>query len=138
MGSNRIKSNKLALEFDGVDYWADATKVELDNEDADSSGATTFEDAALGGGRQFFFTVGAVQSTALTSFWTYLWENTGEEVPFTYAPHGNAAPSESQPHFTGTVKIGPKPKLGGEASANGDFTFETRLDVIGTPLKVGA
>ncbi|MGC5584151.1 hypothetical protein [Ornithinimicrobium sp. W1665] len=132
MGSTRIRGNKLALTFGtpGTDYWADATSVVLENEEKDSD-VVTFEDAAgeSGTDRQWFFTISAVQSTATGSFWRYLWESTGEVVPFTYAPHGNETATAEQPHFLGTCKVGPKPSVGGEASRTSEFTFEVRLDV---------
>lgn len=141
MSSTRIKGNRLGLTFGspGENYWADATSVVLDNED-NETGVTTFEDAATdGGARQSFFTISAIQSTATGSFWRYLWENTGEVVAYTYAPHGNEDPTEDQPHFIGTCKIGPKPSIGGEASRTDEFTFEVRLDVeTGPTMDTGA
>lgn len=125
--STRIKGNALALTFGGTDYWADATSVMFENEEA-SAGVTTFEDASKAGARTYFFTVSAIQSTDSSSFWTYLWENTGEVVAYKYAVHGNATPTANEPHITGTVKIGPKPSLGGDASVNGEFVFTVRLD----------
>ena len=135
--STRIVGNKLALEFGGTDYWADATSVMFDNEDS-AAGVTTFEDASKAGARTYYFTVSAIQSTDASSFWTYLWENTGEVVNYTYAVHGNATPSTSQPHLEGSVKIGPKPALGGDASVNGEFTFTVRLDCQEEPTLVTA
>lgn len=141
MGSTRIKGSKLGLTFGspGENYWADATSVVLDNEEKESD-VLTFEDAAGGdAGRQWFFTISAVQSTATGSFWRYLWENTGEVVPFTYAPHGNETATAEQPHFLGTCKIGPKPTVGGDASRTAEYVFETRLDVeTGPTLDEGA
>lgn len=131
MGSTRIKGNKLALQFGspGTDYWADATSVVLENEEGDED-TLTFEDASSeDSSRQWYFTISAIQSTATGSFWRYLWENTGEVVPFTYAPHGNEVASAAEPHFIGTCKVGPKPSVGGEASRTGSYTFEVRLDV---------
>ncbi|MCD5345052.1 hypothetical protein [Agromyces sp. S2-1-8] len=132
--SNRIKGTKLALTLGtpGVDYWGDITQYLLTNEEADSD-VTTFEDAAGGGSRDYKLTGAGVQSTDSASFWRYVWDNTGEEVPFTLAPHGNEVPSVAQPHFTGTVKIGPKPDIGGEAGTSA-FTFEFEWDVIGEPV----
>ena len=135
--STRIVGNKLALEFGGTDYWADATSVMFDNEDS-AAGVTTFEDASKAGARTYYFTVSAIQSTDASSFWTYLWENTGEVVNYTYAVHGNVTPSTSQPHIEGTVKIGPKPALGGDASVNGEYTFTVRLDCQEEPTLVTA
>lgn len=133
-GSTRIKGTKLALTLGtpGVDYWADITQYELNNDEADSD-VTTFEDAAGGGARQYKLTGTAIQSTDLASFWRYVWENTGEEVPFTLAPHGNTVATAAQPHFVGLVTIGPKPTIGGEAGT-GAFTFEFEWDVEGEPV----
>lgn len=132
MGSTRIKGNALYFKLgdtSGTDYWADCTNVVLENEE-DDSGVTTFEDAANAGTeRKWHFTLSGIQSTANDSFWRYLWENTGEEVAFTYAPHGNETPSTDKPHFLGTVKIKEKPSVGGEASEDGEFTFDYQLDV---------
>lgn len=135
--STRIVGNKLALEFGGTDYWADATSVMFENEES-AAGVTTFEDASKAGARTYYFTVSAIQSTDSSSFWTYLWNNTGEVVNYTYAVHGNVTPSTSQPHLEGTVKIGPKPALGGDASVNGEYTFTVRLDCQEEPTLVTA
>lgn len=132
-GSTRIKGNKLALKLGTppVDHWADITSCALVGEDSD--GTLTFEDAANGGGQDWHFELSAIQSTAADSFWRTLWEQTGDEVAFTYAPHGNETASAAQPHFIGMVKIGKKPQIGGEASIKGDFTFDYQLEVVGQP-----
>jgi hypothetical protein len=136
-GSTRIKGDKLALSFGGTEFWADHTKYELDNEAADG-GKTTFADAAAGGGRQFFLSLAAIQSTQAASFWRFAWANTGNVVAYRLAPHGNAVASPDEPHFVGTVKIGAKPKIGGEASEDGEFDFEIRWDCQEEPtLDVG-
>jgi hypothetical protein len=135
MGSPRIKGRQLSLKIGtpSVDYWADATSVVMDNEELDAD-TVTFEDAAEpGGARQYFFNITATQSTATASLWRKIWESTGEEVPFTYAVHGNAVPTVEQPHMIGTVKIGPRPSLGGEAGRDVTYTFESRWDIVGTP-----
>lgn len=139
MGSTRIRGNRLRLQIGSTpssDYWADCTSVALRGEDSEDT--LTFEDAANGGARQYYFEVSATQSTAKASFWRYLYENTGEVVAFTYAPHGNETATEDQPHFIGTLRIGPKPDIGGEASIRGSFTFDTRLDVeTGPTMDIG-
>lgn len=130
--STRIKGKKIAFEIDGEDYWADLTSVALDNEEADSD-VTTFEDAAQdGGARQYFLEMSAVQSTDTESFWRAVWDNTGTEVPFKFAPHGNTTPTTAQPHFTGSCVVGPRPRMGGDPAT--DWTFETRFNVEGTPV----
>lgn len=134
--SKRLKGNKLALKFGSgatsKDYWADLNAVTLTNEDSEDT--LTFYDASLGGAKQWYFEITAVTSTDTESFWRYVWENTGQEIAFSFAPHRNEVASEDQPHFIGFVKIPAKPAIGGEASINGSFTFETRFDLVGEPV----
>lgn len=132
--STRIKGVALFLEIDGTRYDMDVTACSITNEKADSD-VQTFEDAAAGGARKFLLNITGVQSVATGSLWQYLWQNTGDEVPFAYAPHGNETPSVLQPHFEGTVKVGPKPTIGGEAGTGNTFTFETVWEIAGTPTQ---
>lgn len=136
MSSIRIKGSalKLTLGTPAVDYWADVTAVTLNNEEA-AAGVTTFEDASLGGARQFYLEGSAIQSTEEDSFWDYLWSNTGDIVDYVYAPHGNTTPTADEPHFTGTVKIPAKPAVGGEAGTTNEFTFDFRMDCQQEPTK---
>jgi hypothetical protein len=134
--STRIKANALLFEIDGDDYWADFSSVTFSSEDA-AAEVSTFYDSSLGGKRDFFFTVSGVQSTATGSLWKAMWDSAGDEVPFIYAPHGNETASATQPHITGTVRIPAKGSfiLGGEASADGTFSFDgVRMDVVGEPV----
>lgn len=139
MGSPRIKGNKkpvLTLGSPGADQSADLISYTVENEAADSD-TVTFEDAENGGGRQFYLRGSAIQSTKSTSFWRYVWENTGEtSVPYTIAPHGNAVATEDEPHFTGTLTIGAKPTIGGEASTSTSsaFSFEFEFEIDGEPV----
>lgn len=131
MSSTRIKGTALALSFGGTDFWADVTAVTLENEEADSP-SITFEDAAGNPERQYLIKGSAVQSLQTSSFWRYAWANTGQTVAFRYAPKGNMTASADEPHFLGTVKIGPRPTVGGEAGT-ADFTFEFEWEVESTP-----
>lgn len=144
MGSTRIRGNKLpvlTLDSPGTSYSADLISWTIENEEADSD-TVTFEDAANGGGRQYYLRGSAIQSTDTASFWSYVWENSGQTaVAYTIAPHGNAVASATEPHFTGTLTIGPKPTVGGEASTSSSsaFTFEFEFEIDGTPAKdIGA
>lgn len=131
--STRIKANALLMSIDAVDYWADFSSVVMQSEDA-SADVTTFYDASLGGRRDFYFTVSGVQSTEAASFWRAMWSDAGTEVAFIYAPHGNATASADKPHFTGNVRIPARGafQLGGEASADGTFSFDgVRMDIVG-------
>lgn len=136
--STRIKGRQLSilLGTPPVDYWCDSTKVTLENEEADEGTVTFCNAAEPGGARQEFLSITAIQSTDEDSMWSYLWDHAGEDVPFTYAPHGNAAPSVSQPHFVGTATLGARPTIGGEAGRTNTYTFETRWDIVGTVTKV--
>lgn len=132
--STRIKGKALSLMIGATEYACDATSIVLDNEEADDD-TVTFCEVGTGGNVQWFFTIEAVQSTAASSFWRYLWENTGTEVAFVFKPHGNETASADQPHFTGNLVVGSKPSIGGEAAAKGQtFTFETRLDLTAEPV----
>lgn len=132
MSSIRIKGNKLALSFGGIDVWADVTAVTLENTDKDG-GLTTFEDAAGTPGRQYLIKGTAIQSLQTSSFWRYAWANSGQTVAFRYAPKGNATASTDEPHFLGQVKIGPRPTIGGEAGTSTEFSFEFEWQVEGDP-----
>lgn len=130
MGSTRIYGRKIAFQLDAEDYWADATSVVLDREDADSD-VVTFEDAASGNTQQEFLQITAIQSTDPTSLWRKIWDESGQEVPFTFAPHGNETPTAAQPHFVGTCTVPARPALGGEAGRTTVQTFEARFDLVG-------
>lgn len=137
MGSTRIKGAKLGLTFgsgvDAKDYWTDITTYSLAASDS-SDDVTTFEDVANGGG-SFKLSFTALQSTDADSLWSYAWDNTGAEVPFTLAPHGNETPTAAQPHFVGTVTIGAKPSLGGDANGAASYTFDAEWTLVGAPVK---
>jgi len=135
-GSNRIRGNALILSFGtpATDHRADVTAVRVTNEDADAD-VITFADAAEGNTKRYLLNITAVQSTDPDSLWSYIWDHTGDEVAFTYAPHGNAAPTPAQPHITGLATVGPRPEIGGEASTSrtNAFTFETQWEITGVP-----
>jgi hypothetical protein len=139
VASTRLKGAKLTLKLGtpAVDYYADVTSWLITSEDADKD-VITFADVADGGGRQYLLNTSAVQSTDTASFWTMTWEKTGTDVAFTVAPHGNAAPTPAQPHFSGIVTIGNRPDIGGEAGASNTFTFDSSWKIVGTPTKITA
>ena len=144
--STRIKANALQMTIDGTDYWADLSSVEMQSEPA-ASDSETFYDVSLGGRPDYFFTVSGVQSTDTASFWRAMWDNAGEEVEYIYAPHGNSTATAAKPHFrsknaaspqvvVSTVRIPMRGSfvIGGQASADGTFSFEgVRMDIVGEP-----
>lgn len=145
--STRIKANALKLTIDGVQYNADISQAELVSEEA-ASDITTFADAAAGGASDWYFTISGVQSTDADSFWMAMWDHAGQEVEYIFAPHGNTTPSVTQPIFRSKNAASPQvviskvrlPRrgslpLGGEASADGTFSFSgVRMDIIGEPF----
>lgn len=124
----RIKGKNIVFTLDAVDYKVDATSVVFTHEEADT---VTFGD----GGYEWKCALTGVQGTASDSLHTFFWDNTGETVDFVFAPHGNATPSASQPHYTGSITLPyKKPDIGGEAGSQ--WTFDMELDVDGDLTKV--
>lgn len=129
--SKRLKGNTLSFLVGTTDYAADATNVVLDWDDADS-GTVTFADAANGGAFEAKLTGSAIQSLTATSFWRWAWANVGATVAFKFAPNGNTTASADAPIFTGSVKVGKRPTLGGDAQISGDdYTFDFEWTVVG-------
>lgn len=134
-GPTRIKGVALHLQIGTppVEYKCDVTACTITNEEADED-TVTFCDVEAGDQYDYMLNLTAVQSTDEDSLWSHIWDHSGEEVPFTYAPHGNVAPTANQPHFIGTAKIGPRPEIGGEAGKDNTFTYETAWEIIGKPV----
>jgi hypothetical protein len=65
-----------------------------------------------------------VQDWQATGLATFLYEALGKEVDFTFGPYGNAAPSEAEPHFTGTFLCNARPQIGGEAGTFAELDRE--------------
>lgn len=131
----KYKGKGLSLTISGEEVNLEATSVTLENEEADTD-AVTFAELADGNPTQWFFTIEAVADYGTGTFWTLLWDNAGDTVPFVFKPYGNATATAAQPHFTGNATIVSKPPVGG--TANEVFTFEARLDVEGAPTRVVA
>lgn len=133
---NRIKGVALSLEIGspGVEYKCDVTGAKITNEEGEDD-TITFCDVESGDTRDFFLNIAGVQSTDPDSLWSLIWDHAGDVVPFTYAPHGNETPTAAQPHFTGMVKIGPEPELGGDAGRGNTYKFESVWEIEGKPVK---
>ncbi|TNM61533.1 hypothetical protein FHN55_17035 [Streptomyces sp. NP160] len=138
MPNARIKGKALVFKLANTDYSQDLTTLTLESEEADAD-VTTFADAAAGGATDWYFRGEAVQSTdaATSSLHTYLWANAGAtNIAFVYGPHGNATPTVTKPHYTGTVSLGRKPSIGGDADTTWTYEIEIKLDA--EPTKVTA
>lgn len=135
--NNKYKGNLLSLTINSVEYKIETMKAEIVSEEADND-ATTFGDLALGGARDYFIDVEAVSDYANGSLWEYVWSNEGATgVAYKVNPYGNATPTATKPHFTGTLTIpAGAAKVGGTADET--FTFEAQFKINGKPNKVVA
>lgn len=136
-----IGTRLLTLEIDGTAYTAQVSAVTIESAESDSD-FITFADAASGGARDYTLNFTAVQDAASGTLWTEVFENSGDTVPFTVAPYGNAVPSASEPHFEGSAIISDPDGalLGGEAdvSASARMTIECSWKCTAKPTKVTA
>lgn len=107
-----------------VDLSNDLKSVSLSNEDKDDSDLT-FAELAGGTGVDWILNVTAKISYGdAGSLHDFLWANAGQDAVFVYGSGGNASPSTTKPHYTGTVRIPRKPGVEVEASATGEAEFE--------------
>lgn len=144
MARTRIKGKGLTFSFGNpaVKYECDLVSAVLSQTDQ-TEGATdtvkTFCDAnSSAGGKVWVLDIEAIQSTDVSggtgptatsdSLHTLVWnaaaKSGGEEIPFEFAPYGNATATPAQPHFTGIAVVpqGGFPAIGGSAGDN-SFTW---------------
>lgn len=136
-----IGTRKLKLEVNGVDYTPQVSNVRITSGEADSD-FTSFADAAAGGARDYALAITLKQDAATGTLWREIFDNAGDDVPYTVMPYGNAAPSATEPHFEGTCTI-TEPDgdiLGGEAnkSNTAKMTIEVAFPCTGKPTLVSA
>lgn len=86
-------------------------------------GGTLITSAYEGSDAEPWFIRGeAVQSTAVGSLWRLAWDRSGERLAYAFAPNGNAQATADEPILRGVLTVGPRPQLGGAASAK-TFVF---------------
>jgi hypothetical protein len=131
--TNFVRGNKLYLQIGtgNTNLKGQTTSASLEYEDAEG-GLLTFEEAEKGGSVQPFMNISLAQSTDPDSLFMKFWDAPGAVYAFTFAPHGNSAPTNAQPHFLGHLKVPHlRPTLGGEAVTDGPgYTSEVRCDVV--------
>jgi hypothetical protein len=76
------------------------------------------------------------QDFAAASLWTTLFTTPGASINLTFAPHGNATASASQPHFTATGYAESIPDFGGAAGEY--FTYDLNIILDSKPTKIVA
>lgn len=129
------------MEIDGTDHTAVVSNARITSNPSDSD-FTTFADAASGGSREYRLEFTAVQDPETGTLWDEVWTNSGDTVPFTLMPEGNATPTATQPHFEGNAVISEPDGdlLGGEAnsSSTSRFTFEAAWVCTAKPTRTVA
>jgi hypothetical protein len=129
--SKRLSGNTLSFLVGTTEFMADTTNVTLTWDDADSN-TITFADAANGGAFTATIKGTGIQSLTASSFWRWAWSNVGTTVAFKFAPGGNTTASADAPIFSGQVKVGKRPDLGGDAQIKGnDWSFGFEWIVVG-------
>lgn len=133
-----IGTRKLTISIDGDEVAPEVSKAVITSAESDSD-FVSFADAASGGGRTYKLGLAFVQDAEAASLWDQVWSHAGEDVDVIVRPYGNAVPSATQPHFTGTVTISEPDGdlLGGEAdpSTSARFTVEVEWVFTAKPAR---
>lgn len=127
--STRIKATNIVFKIGTTDYSCDADSVELTVGDAPGD-VRTFCEVSVG--QEWKLTLSGVTSGDTASLYRLLYANYGTEVAFTIAPGGNASPTTSNPHYTGTVIFDQLPPLSLTSGEIVKFTVELTVKNTGT------
>jgi hypothetical protein len=128
MTNTRIIAENIKFLIADVEYACAATMVELTLGDAPGD-VQTFCEQRVGG--EWALALEGVTSGDADSLYRVLWANFGTTATFVIAPNGNAAPSTSEPHYSGVVKFNEIPPL--SLNSNETSTFSVTLRVVTTP-----
>ena len=126
----RIKGKSIVFEVQGTEYSGGVSNVTFSSA-VNTLGFGNYEDSL-----DFTCAVTGFQDTAAASLHTALWNNPGVTLTITYAPHGNATASPSEPHFTATGYPEVVPNLGGAAGEY--FVYDINFILDGKPARVTA
>jgi hypothetical protein len=124
----RIKGKSIVFEVDGTEFAGQTSNVTF------SSAVGTLGFGDYTDSLDFTCAVTGFQDTAAASLHSELWANPGANVTITFAPHGNASPSASEPHFTATGYAETVPDLGGAAGEF--FVYDINFILDGKPTRV--
>ena len=124
----RIKGKSIIFEVDGTEFAGQTSNVVFSSA-VGTLGFGNYEDSL-----DFTCAVTGFQDTAAASLHSELWANPGATVDITFAPHGNATPSASEPHFTATGYAETVPDLGGAAGEY--FVYDVNFILTGKPVRV--
>lgn len=136
-----IGTRKLKVEIDGNDYTPEVSVVSISSAESDSD-FVTFANAAAGGARDYILNLTLVQDAAAGTLWREIFDNSGDDVPITVMPYGNATATVGEPHFEATATI-TEPDgvlLGGEANKSNTarMTVEVSWPLLAKPTAVTA
>jgi hypothetical protein len=123
--STRIKATNIVFKISTTDYSCDVTGVELTLGDAPGD-VQTFCEVRSGG--EWMLKLDGITSGDTGSLYQLLFANFGTQVAFTIAPQGNATPTSSAPHYTGTVIFNELPPL--SLTSNEVVKFSVSLKVL--------
>jgi hypothetical protein len=98
--STRIKATNIKFLIGATEYACDLNALNLTLNDAPGDVRTFCETTP---GSEWKLQLDGIYSNDTTSLYQLLFSNFGTEVAFTVAPAGNATPTTSAPHWTGTV-----------------------------------
>ena len=126
----RLKGKQIIFEVDGTEFQGAVKNVSFTSE-VGELGFGNYVDSL-----NFSCQVEGYQDFASASLWSKLWDNPGATIALTFAPHGNATASSTQPHFTATGYAETLPTLGGTAGEY--FVFDLNIILDGKPTKVTA
>lgn len=126
----RIKGKSIIFEVDGTEYAGAVSNVTFSSA-VGTLGFGNYEDSL-----DFTCAVTGFQDVQAVSLWSELFDNPGATVTLTYAPHGNATATSTQPHFTATGYAETVPDLGGAAGEY--FVYDINFILTGKPVRVTA
>lgn len=124
----RIKGKSIVFEVDGTEFAGQVSNVTF------SSAVNTLGFGNYVDSLDFTCAVSGFQDTAAASLHSELWANPGATVNISFAPHGNATPSASQPWFTASGYAETLPDLGGAAGEL--FVYDITFILDGKPTRV--
>lgn len=126
----RIKGKSIIFEVGGTEYAGSVSNVTFSSA-VGTLGFGDYEDSL-----DFTCAVTGFQDVQAVSLWSTLFDNPGATLTITYAPHGNATATSTQPHFTATGYAETVPDLGGAAGEY--FVYDLNIILDGKPTRVTA
>lgn len=126
----RIRGKSIIFEVDGTEYAGSVSNVTF------SSAVGTLGFGDYTDSLDFTCAVTGFQDVQAVSLWSELFDNPGATITLTYAPHGNATPTSTQPHFTATGYAETVPDLGGAAGEY--FVYDLNIILDGKPTRQNA